>query len=174
MREACTLAKDELVSGLDYDILKEINFCESCVNGKICRSSFLRGGRERAEEPLGLVHSDVCGKLNSPSLGGAEYLVTFIDDKTHYVWIYVLKNKHEVFQTFREWKSLVEKSSGHKLKIFQTDNGGEFTSNEFESYLREEGIKHEYTIPKTPQQKWSIRADEPYFGGSREIDALRC
>ena len=88
----------------------------------------------------------------SPSLGGAEYFVTFIDDKTHYVWIYALKNKHEVFQTFREWKSLVERSSGHKLKIFRTDNGGEFTSSEFESYLRKEGIKHEYTILKTPQQ----------------------
>ena len=146
------LVKDELVSGLDYNISNEIDFCESCVNGKICRSPFPRVGRERAEEPLGLVHSDVCGKLNSPSLGSDEYFVTFIDDKTHYVWIYALKNKHEVFQTFREWKLLVEKSTGHKLKMFRTDNGGEFTSTEFESYLKEEGIKHEYTIPKTPQQ----------------------
>ena len=55
------LAKDELVSGLDYDISKEIDFCESCVNGKICQSPFSGGGRERAEEPLGFVHSDVCG-----------------------------------------------------------------------------------------------------------------
>ena len=148
------LVKDELVSGLNYNILNEIDFCESCVNGKICRSSFPLVGWERAEEPLGLVHSDICGKLNSPSLGGAEYFITFIDDKTHYVWIYALKNKHKVFQTFREWKSLVEKSTGHKLKTFRTDNGGEFTSTEFESYLREEGIKHEYTIPKTPQQNW--------------------
>ena len=122
------------------------------MNGKICQSPFPRVGRERAKEPLGLVHSDVCGKLNSPSLGSAEYFVTFIDNKTHYLWIYTLKNKHEVFQTFREWKSLVEKSTGHKLKTFRTNNGGEFTSTEFESYLREEGIKHEYTIPKTPQQ----------------------
>jgi transposase InsO family protein len=57
-----------------------------------------------------------------------------------------------VFLTFREWKSLLEKSTGHKLKIFHTDNGGEFTSTKFEDYLREEGVKHEYTISKTPQQ----------------------
>lgn len=92
---------------------------------------------------IGCVYSDVCGKLNSSSLGGAEHFVTFVDENTHYVWVYVLKNKHEVFQTFRGWKSLVEKASGHKLKTFRTDNGGEFTSTEFESYLREEGIKHE-------------------------------
>ena len=30
------LVKDELVSGLDYDVSNEIDFCESCVNGKIC------------------------------------------------------------------------------------------------------------------------------------------
>ena len=38
------------------------------------------------------------------------------------------------------------------MKIIRTDNGGEFTSTEFEHYLREEGIKHKYTIPKTLQQ----------------------
>lgn len=119
------------------------------MNGKICRSPFPGTCQERDED---LVHSDVCGKINSPSLGGAEYFVTFIDDKKHYVWIYVLKNKHEVFQKFKEWKSFVETSSGHKLKVLGTDNGGEYTSTEFESYLKKEGIKREYTTPKTPQQ----------------------
>ena len=95
------------MTGFDYDATKAIDFCESCVNGKIHRSSFPDCGRERATEPLGLIHSDVCGKLNSPSLGGAEYFVTFID-KTHYVLIYMLKNKHEVFHTLKSgsrwWK----------------------------------------------------------------------
>ena len=65
-RGMCTLKKDRLVNGLDYDVSKEIDFCEFCVSGKIHRSSFPKCGRERAEEPLGLVHSDVCGKIGSP------------------------------------------------------------------------------------------------------------
>ncbi len=77
------LAKDGLVIGFDNDVSKNIDFCEPCVSGKIHRSSFPKNGRERANEPLGLIHSDVCGKINSPSLGGGEYFVTFIDDKTH-------------------------------------------------------------------------------------------
>lgn len=121
------------------------------MSGKIHRSAFPGTGRERAKEPLGL-HSDVCGKIDSPSLGGAEYFVTFIDDKTHYVWIYMLKNKHEMFETFKRWKVLAENSSGHKVKTFRMDNGGEYMSTEFENYLKSEGIKHEYTIPKTPEQ----------------------
>jgi hypothetical protein len=146
------LKKDGLVVGLDYDVSKEIDFCESCVSGKIHRSPFPKSGRERAEEPLGLVHSDVCGKISSPSLSQAEYFIVFVDDKTHYVWIYVVKHKHEVFGKFVEWKSLVEKSSGYKVKKLRTDNGGEYTSTEFESYLKKEGIEHQYTIPKTPKQ----------------------
>ena len=47
------------------------------------------------------------------------------------------------------------KSSGRKVKVFRTDNGGgggEYTSTEFENYLKNEGITHQLTVPKTPQQ----------------------
>ena len=151
-RNLCKLKKDEMVHGFNYDVSRDIDFCESCVSGKIHRSTFPKAGRERAEEPLGLIHSDVCGKISTPSLSHAEYFVTFIDDQTHYVWIYVIKHKHEVFQKFVEWKSLVEKSSGYSVKNLRTDNGGEYTSTEFDKYLKKEGIEHQYTIPKTPEQ----------------------
>ena len=101
------IAKDGLVHGFNYDTSIKIEFCELCVSGKIHRVPFSRT-RTRAKEPLGLIHSDVCGKFSSPSLGGAEYFLTFIDDKSHYVWIYLLKNKHKVFQKFLEWKAMVE------------------------------------------------------------------
>ena len=58
--------------------------------------------------------SDICGRLEAKSLCGAEYFVTFIDDKSRYVWIYILKNKSKVFKKFLEWKSMVEKFSGEK------------------------------------------------------------
>ena len=73
-------------------------------------------GRERAEEPQGLIHSDVCGKISSPSFVCVEYSVIFIDSNTYYVWVCVVKHKNEVFQKFTEWKSLVEKSSCHNVK----------------------------------------------------------
>ena len=72
----------------------------------------------------------------------------FMDDKTHYVWVYPLKHKDEVFQQFVEWKTLVEKSSGHKLEVLCTDNGGEYSSIKFEDYLKSEGVRHERTVPK--------------------------
>ena len=141
-----------MVSGYDYDVSKEIGFCESCTEGKHRRSQFPTIGGQRSEEPLGLVHSDVCGKMNAKSLSGAEYFLTFIDDCTRYVWVYVLKRKDQVFEMFLEWKALVEKSTCQNLKVLCTDNGGEYTSMEFQQYLKKEGVCHEFTVPKTPEQ----------------------
>ena len=63
-----------------------------------------------------------------------------------------MKHKDEVFVRFLEWKALVENSTGRKLKALRTDNGGEYTSKEFETYLKQNGIRHERTVPKTPEQ----------------------
>ena len=57
------LARDKLVDNFDFDVSKEIDFCETCVEGKHHRSQFKSNGATRAKEPLGLVHSDVCGKI---------------------------------------------------------------------------------------------------------------
>ena len=126
--------------------------CENCCDGKNHKIPFPVVNSNRKRKIFELIHSDVCGKLNPGSLGGGYYFVTFIDDASRYTWIYILKNKSDVFNTFKNWKSLVENLYEKKIKIFRTDNGGEYSSNEFESYLQEAGIRHEKTIPKTPEQ----------------------
>ena len=98
------LARDKLVSGFDFDTSKQHNFCEACVDGKHHWSSFPTEVSSRAKEPLALVHSDVCGKMNAKSLGGAEYFLTFIDDCTHYTWVYVLKRKMKFSSVFLNGK----------------------------------------------------------------------
>ena len=48
--------------------------------------------------------------------------------------------------------TLVEKATKKKVRTFRTDNGGEYTSSQFENYLKAEGIRHKLTGPKTAQQ----------------------
>ena len=149
------LARNQTVEGFAYNDTTAENptgLCEPCVAGKLHKTPFPRTERRPVEDPLEIEHSDVCGKLRNKSLGGAKYFVTFIDQKTHYAWVYVIKRKDEAFQRFLEWKEMIERESGRKLKILCTDNRGEYTSNEFQAYLRDNGIKHEMTIPKTPEQ----------------------
>ena len=85
-------------------------------------------------------------------LRGGVYFLIFIDDKSRYVWVYILKHKDYVFPCFLEWKALVERSTNQKLNALCTDNGGECMSTEFQAYLKKEGVRHELTVPKTPEQ----------------------
>ena len=119
------LAKEQLVTGLDYNETKDINFCEPCVNGKHHCFSFPKSGEKQASQLLETVHSDVCGRTEAKSLGGAKYFITFIDGKSRFVWLYMLKHKEEVFRKFIEWKAMVEKSSGKRVKTLWTENGRE-------------------------------------------------
>lgn len=146
------LVQEDLVTGLSCAMTEDIGVCEPCAKGKLHRTKFPTDGGRRSKSVLGLVHSDVCGKMSTQSLGGGEYFLTFIDDKTRYTWVYVLKHKHQVFAKFLEWKAAAENSTGQKLCVLRTDGGGEYTSREFQDYLREQGIRHETTVPKTPEQ----------------------
>jgi hypothetical protein len=71
----------------------------------------------RATKPLEIVHSDVCGPMRTTSLGGARYFVTYIDDFSKKVWVYLLKSKGECLEKFKEFKALVETQSDHKIKL---------------------------------------------------------
>ena len=119
------MAKKRLVDNFDYDAGSKIGFCEACIGGKHHRSPFDASDKTTTEH-LELVHTDRCGKMGVKSIGGAEYFISFTDDKTRYSWVYPLKTKDQAFDRFLEWKALVEKSSGKKLKTIRSDNGGEY------------------------------------------------
>ena len=86
------------------------------------------------------------------SLGGASYFVSFIDDSTWKVWAYPIRTKDRVFSIFSEWLAMVENQTGRKLKCLQTDNGGEFKSEEFVKFCWERDIRHEYMAPYSSEQ----------------------
>ena len=146
------LVSGNMVIGLDCKPTGEYGVCKSCVEGKLHCRKFPKDGGSRSEAVLGLVHSDVCGKISTKSLSGREYFVTFIDDKTRYTWVYALKTKAQVFDCFLEWKAMAENQTGKQLKCLRSDNGGEYTAREFQDYLRKNGIRHEFSVPKTPEQ----------------------
>ncbi|KAK8926176.1 hypothetical protein KSP39_PZI018366 [Platanthera zijinensis] len=129
----------------------KLDFCETCVLGKQCKVKFVTSSK-RSKQVLEYIHSDVWGPAPEPSLGETRYFVTFIDDLSRKVWIYFLKHKSEVFEKFKIWKTKVEKQTGKKVKYLRSDNGGEYTSTEFQNYCNQEGITRHLTIPGTPQQ----------------------
>ena len=88
------------------------------------------------------------------SLGGYHYYVTFLNDYSRKTWIYFLKTKEseQVLNKFKEFKAQVENLSGKRIKILRSDNGGEYTSTEFNDFCKEAGIKRELTASYNPHQ----------------------
>jgi transposase InsO family protein len=129
--------------------------CESCMKCKFARKPFTLNTTFRATEPLLLVHSDICGPLQT-AIGGGRYMLFFIDDATRHMDEYILRFKSEALEKFKHWKALKEKQSGKQVKRFHTDGGGEYTSKQFAEYLKSEGILNKTTTPYTPQSNGVI------------------
>jgi hypothetical protein len=104
----------------------DLNFCENCVYGNQKRVRFLRVGKENKSERLELVHKYVWGPTQVSSLGVSHYCVTFIDDATRKTWVYCIRKKYDVFDTFKKWKDLVENETRKSMKCLRLDNGGEY------------------------------------------------
>ena len=63
--------------------------------------------------------------------------MTFINDSTRWCEIYLVKHKSGVLEAFKTYKSFVEKKTGKKIKVLQSDNGREFCNTEFDFFSEE-------------------------------------
>ena len=137
------------MTGVQTCALPILNPCDFCLFHKQHRVSF-NIPSTRKPNVLDLVYSDVYGPIDVETLGGNKYFVTFIDDASRKVWVYVLKTKDQVFEHFQKFHAMVERERGKPLKCLRSDNEGEYTSNEFKSYCFEKGIRHKKIVPGTP------------------------
>uniref|UniRef100_A0A2N9J6C2 CCHC-type domain-containing protein n=1 Tax=Fagus sylvatica TaxID=28930 RepID=A0A2N9J6C2_FAGSY len=145
MRE---LHKRNLLTGIKSC---KLDFCKYCIMGKQCRVRF-KTATHKTKGILDYVHSDIWGPVRTPSKGGAQYFMSFIDDYSRKAWVYFLKNKSEAFAKFKIWKAEVENQTGRKIKCLRTDNGTEYRDGDFLKFCEEHGIKRHFTVRKTPQQ----------------------
>ena len=143
-----TLAMQGLLKGTKTC---KLDFCEQCVLGKQKRVKF-GTAIHNTEGILDYIHTEVWGPTKTASLGGKHYFVTFVDDFSRRVWVYTLKSKDEVFETFLVWKKMVENQTGRKIKVLRSDNGTEYRNDQFSIFYRKEGISRHFTIRDTPQQ----------------------
>ncbi|CAG4939045.1 unnamed protein product [Colias eurytheme] len=141
------------VDGILYPDMAEIDktSCVICCKGKQTRLPFQLSS-SKTKDLLELIHSDVAGPMENLSIGGSRYYVLFVDDFSKMAFVYFMKAKSEVFKYFVEFQSMVEKQKDRKIKILRTDNGGEFCGQEFEKYLKKQGIVHQRTNAYTPEQ----------------------
>ena len=61
--------------------------------------------------------------------------MNFIDDFTRMCWVYLLKSKYQAFDTFRNFHLWIKNEAQLNIGTLRTNNGGEYTSQDFEKYL---------------------------------------
>jgi transposase InsO family protein len=144
-------------------ILQSLDFtdndpCVDCIKAK--HTNTYKEGAKRSSEILEIVHTDVCGPF-PPCYTGEKYFVTFIDDYSRYMYLYLIFEKSDVFQMFKDFKREVEKQTDKVIKIVRSDRGGEYYGRFTEMgqregplarFLKEEGIVPQYTMPGSAYQ----------------------
>ena len=97
------------------------------------------------------MHKDLCGPMQTKSLGGSLYFLQFVDDCTKFSWAYFMSKKSYTFEYFKKFRYIIEKQRGKHIKLFWSDQGGEYMKDELTKYCKDHGILQKFTVPHTPQ-----------------------
>ncbi|RVW92501.1 Retrovirus-related Pol polyprotein from transposon TNT 1-94 [Vitis vinifera] len=135
-------------------------FCIECIKGK--QTNVRKKDVNRCGDVLELIHTDICGPFSTPSWNGQQYFITFIDDYSRYNYLYLIHEKSQSLDVFKNFKAEVENQLSKKIKAVRSNRGGEYYGRydgfgeqrlgPFAKYLMECGIVPQYTLPRTSSQ----------------------
>jgi transposase InsO family protein len=95
---------------------------------------------------------DLFGPIAYISIGGSKYYLVIVDDYSRFTWVFFLQEKLETQETLKGFLRRAQNEFGLRIKKIRIDNGTEFKNSQIEDFLEDEGIKHEFSSPYTPQQ----------------------
>nr|GEW40971.1 hypothetical protein [Tanacetum cinerariifolium] len=163
------LQHDGLLNSSD---IRAFEKCVSCMSEKMARKPCTHHV-ERAKDLLGLIHTDVRYPFKIMSRQGASYFITFTNDYSRYGYVYLLKHKHEVFETFKVFQKEVENQLGKTIKSLRSDRGDEYMSQEFLDHLKDHGIIAHRTPPYTLQHNENSLIDQEASGSLDDLEIIQ-
>jgi hypothetical protein len=104
------------------------------------------------DRPLELLYMDLFGLIAYISLGGSKYCLVILDDYSRFTWVFFLQEKSQTQDTLKGFLRWAQNEFGFRINKIRSDNGTEFKNSQIEGFLEDEGIKHEFSSPYTPQQ----------------------
>jgi transposase InsO family protein len=152
MKNLHKLLKGEHVLGLTNVCFEKDRPCVACQAGKQVGSTHHSKNVMTTSRPLELLHMDLFGPVAYLSIGGSKYGLVIVDDFSRFIWVFFLQDKTETQGTLKRFLRRAQNEFELKVKKIRSDNGSEFKNLKVEEYLEEEGVKHEFSAPYTPQQ----------------------
>ena len=149
------LVSDGILDSLDF---ADFEICTICIKGK--QTNTRRFGANRATNVLQLIHTNICGPFPTVSWNDQQYFITFIDDFSHYDYLYLILEKSQSLEVFKSFKVEVENQLNKMIKNVRSNRGGEYYGKydgsgeqrpgTFAKFLEECGIVPQYTMPGSP------------------------
>ena len=102
--------------------------------------------------PLEMLQMDLFGSVTYKSIGGNKYGVVIVDDLSRFTWVFFVHDKGEVKYVLKTFMGRAQNQYDVKIKKIICVNRTEFRNTQVEEFLDEEGIKHEFSAPYSPQQ----------------------
>ena len=126
--------------------------CETCQLGKHHRVPFASRRESRVNSPFHLVHSDIWGPINTPSLLGFRYFIIFVDDYSRVTYLYLIKERSELYSIFKSFYMEIKTQFNDSLCIFRSNNAHEYFHTSLSQFFDDHGIIHQSSCPHTSQQ----------------------
>jgi hypothetical protein len=123
---------------------KSVFSCSPCIEGKMAQT-ISREPDERGTKPFEFVHCDLEGPMHHVSTEGFKYVLLFVDDYSGLYMTYCLRHKSDTLKATE--KFLADSAPYGEIKRLRSDNGTEFTNQDFETLLRKNKIRHETSAP---------------------------
>ncbi|GJW33179.1 retrovirus-related pol polyprotein from transposon TNT 1-94 [Tanacetum coccineum] len=101
---------------------------------------------------LNLLHMDLCGPMRVASINGKKYILVIVDDYSRYTWTLFLRSKDETPEVLKDFLTMIQRNLQAPVIYVRTDKGTEFLNKTLNAFFKEEGIEHQPSTPRTPEQ----------------------
>jgi hypothetical protein len=126
------------------------SICRGCAEGKMHSRSFPES-QTRATHPFQRIHSDL-KSFPVESYHHFKFLISFFDDCSSHAWIVLLRRKSDALEATKHFHATVKTQFRAQIQEWMSDAGGEYKSEEFDDFLKGQGIKILQSVPHQPQQ----------------------
>jgi transposase InsO family protein len=151
------LLKGEHVLGLTDVCFEKDRPCAACQTGKQVGTAQPGKNVMTMSRPLELLHMDLFEPVAYLSIRGSKYGLVIVDNFSRFTWVFFLQDKTETQGTLKHFLRRAQNEFKLKGMKIRSDNGSEFKNLQVEEFLEEEGIKHEFFAPYTPQQNGVVK-----------------
>jgi transposase InsO family protein len=152
MKNLHKLLKGEHILELTNVYFEKDRICSACQAEKQVGVHHPHKNILMTERPLELLHIDLFDLIAYISIGGSKYCLVIVDDYSRFTWVFFLQEKSQTQESLKRFLRQAQNEFGLRIKKIRSDNGTKFKNSQIVGFLEEEGIKHEFSSPYTPQQ----------------------